>query len=450
MPRVGAQQGLFRPTHSSARAPTPLQVNGVFVELPFMVNRLPEGYKIASTLALAIQAGNVGPAAYALAYRRYGTRSYSPTVYAILTIGVVCCCLLAAFWSVSAGGVSYPLIVLATGLALVDCTSSVVFWPVVARFPKHLLPGLAVGEALGGTLAGALGWIQAANNGGVCGFAGTSSPLFPPSAYFVILAGVPLASAFAYAQLDRTEALRPGPASSRGSLILNDAAALSDDSRELRGAQSGSSEYEQVGPETRELEGKWTIESELGVSDGAVGEEGASKVWSPRGWLSVYGAIAVLSLFQNGVFPSLLPYATVPYGQCVYGVTNSLSITISPLFALLVMISPPRSKSLILWLTALIVAAASFVVALAALGARAPLAGDGSAGAVTVVTIITVASCLMVYVKTAALWLLNATGPAAEAHMRAAGAAMQVGSLIGSCVTFALVQKTRIFDASSA
>ena len=151
MPRVGAQQGLFRPTHSSARAPTPLQVNGVFVELPFMVNRIPEGYKIASTLALAIQAGNVGPAAYALAYRRYGTRSYSPTVYAILTIGVVCCCLLAAFWSVSAGGVSYPLIVLATGLALVDCTSSVVFWPVVARFPKHLLPGLAVGEALGGS-----------------------------------------------------------------------------------------------------------------------------------------------------------------------------------------------------------------------------------------------------------------------------------------------------------
>ncbi len=38
-------------------------IQGVFAELPLLVNHLPEGWSAASALSLAIQVANVGPLA---------------------------------------------------------------------------------------------------------------------------------------------------------------------------------------------------------------------------------------------------------------------------------------------------------------------------------------------------------------------------------------------------
>ena len=73
-----------------------------------------------------------------------------PVVYIIITIGAAACLLLAFFWqetSVIAGKEhSTALLSLSTCLALVDCTSSVVFLPYMSVFKPQYMTAYYIGE----------------------------------------------------------------------------------------------------------------------------------------------------------------------------------------------------------------------------------------------------------------------------------------------------------------
>lgn len=133
-------------------------INGIFSILPSIISQLPEGWAIASTLGLTIQAANIGPLIYRLS--RTSFEMIPIVVHGILAFGVLSMVLLACFWNVTTEIMGSPcsimLILLTFTAALCDCTSSVVFWPFIGALAPAMISGLALGENLSGVVASAV------------------------------------------------------------------------------------------------------------------------------------------------------------------------------------------------------------------------------------------------------------------------------------------------------
>lgn len=150
-----------------------IDINGVWTELPLLVKTLPEGWTLPSYLVVAIQVGNIGPLLYTLANRLAPKRVVEwPVVYVILLVGGISCILLVFFWSRTTviGSTEYSahLIGLATLLAIVDCTSSVVYLPYMAYLKPQYMTAFYVGESFSGLVPGVLGLIQGAGGDPKC------------------------------------------------------------------------------------------------------------------------------------------------------------------------------------------------------------------------------------------------------------------------------------------
>jgi len=135
-------------------------INGIFSILPSIISQIPEGWAIASTLGLAIQAGNIGPLIYRLS--RTSFEMIPVVVYGMLAVGVSSMVLLACFWDVTTEIMGSPcsvvLISLTFTAAICDCTSSVVFWPFIGALAPAMISGLALGENLSGVVGSAVSW----------------------------------------------------------------------------------------------------------------------------------------------------------------------------------------------------------------------------------------------------------------------------------------------------
>jgi len=170
-------------------------INGIFSVLPLMIHRVPEGWVIASTLVLSVQAANIGPLVYRLI--RSSHKSIAATVYGILALGSSSMLLLAYFWDVtidiSGKPCSVMLIACTFTAALCDCTSSVVFWPFAGALSPAMAAGLALGESLSGVTASVVTWLG-----------------FSPRGSFSTLALVLLISGMAFYKL-QLRALRASP-----------------------------------------------------------------------------------------------------------------------------------------------------------------------------------------------------------------------------------------------
>lgn len=150
-----------------------IDINGVWVELPLLVEVLPEGWDLPSYLVMIIQIANVGPIAYTLASHFCSQRVKEwPVVYLIIAIGTVSCLLMSFFWDkttfINGKEHSTPLLTLTAFLALVDCTSSVVFLPYMASFKPQYLTAFYVGEGLSGLIPGIVGLIQGVGSDPQC------------------------------------------------------------------------------------------------------------------------------------------------------------------------------------------------------------------------------------------------------------------------------------------
>eukprot|EP00928_Gymnodinium_smaydae_P022657 TRINITY_DN18962_c0_g1_i1.p1 TRINITY_DN18962_c0_g1~~TRINITY_DN18962_c0_g1_i1.p1 ORF type:complete len:365 (-),score=23.63 TRINITY_DN18962_c0_g1_i1:75-1169(-) len=137
-------------------------VNGIFSILPSIISHLPEGWAIAATLSLVIQAANLGPLLYRLCSKRQSAH-VSFVVYSILALGAFSMLGLAAFWKVTMrindAQVSVALILFTFSAAICDCTSSVVFWPFAGTLGTSVVAGLGLGENLSGVVAALVSWL---------------------------------------------------------------------------------------------------------------------------------------------------------------------------------------------------------------------------------------------------------------------------------------------------
>uniref|UniRef100_A0A0G2K7T9 Riboflavin transporter n=1 Tax=Rattus norvegicus TaxID=10116 RepID=A0A0G2K7T9_RAT len=140
-------------------------INGLWVELPLLVTKLPEGWYLPSYLTVVIQLANIGPLLVTLMHRfRPGCLSEVPVIFLILCVGTTACILLAFLWSMTSWiqgrQHSVAFIVLTFFLALVDCTSSVTFLPFMSQLPTYYLTTFFIGEGLSGLLPALVALVQ--------------------------------------------------------------------------------------------------------------------------------------------------------------------------------------------------------------------------------------------------------------------------------------------------
>lgn len=142
-----------------------IAINGIWVELPNLIQETPEGWKLSSYLSVVCQLGNIGVLLY-LFLRRYidNNKLQHYTILIITTFGGVALILLSVFWDettfIFGTERSLALIILVFVVSICDCTSSVTFLPFMVILPGIYLSPLYVGESLSGLLSGLVALAQ--------------------------------------------------------------------------------------------------------------------------------------------------------------------------------------------------------------------------------------------------------------------------------------------------
>jgi len=128
-----------------------IAITGLWMELPVLIQRVPERWTLASQLTFMIQAANVGPLLYWIARRKKLCSEVTAT-HAQMFIGTAACLVLILAWNqtsyIFGQERSLALLIAAFGLSIVYCTSSVTFLPFMARFRSIYLTPYLVGEGL--------------------------------------------------------------------------------------------------------------------------------------------------------------------------------------------------------------------------------------------------------------------------------------------------------------
>lgn len=146
-------------------------VNSTYVQLPILVASAPEGWNLPSYLVVIIQIGNIGPIIYTLLQKVKAFKD-SYMIYIILAIGIIASLMMSLFYKETAVWFgeerSVAMFINVFFLALVGCTSSVLFMPYMGRFRELYLISYLIGEGFSGFLPSIVALIQGVGGNPEC------------------------------------------------------------------------------------------------------------------------------------------------------------------------------------------------------------------------------------------------------------------------------------------
>lgn len=187
-----------------------LNLSGVWIEFPLIVDELPEGWRLPAVMGLIANLANIGIVFVAIIRRfSHGRVFYEiPVNIFILTTGTVVLILLAFFWNkttmIGGSARSSYLMGFSLSLSLVDCTSSVTFLPFLDRYEPIFINAYFLGESLSSLFPALLGIAQGVGRTScIVGLNGTvtefhAPPRFSVRIYFLALAGIMFVSLFSF------------------------------------------------------------------------------------------------------------------------------------------------------------------------------------------------------------------------------------------------------------
>ncbi|XP_072222984.1 solute carrier family 52, riboflavin transporter, member 3-A [Leuresthes tenuis] len=418
-------------------------VNGLWVELPLIVNTLPEGWELPSYLTVIIQLANLGPLLVTLMHKLYpGWLKERVVIYSILSIGVVSCILLAFFWDettiVAGASHSTAFFIITFFLSLVDCTSSVTFLPFMMQLPAKYIPTYFIGEGLSGFIPGVAALAQGVGIAKCVNSSQTSGnhtgedisslqteylpPNFSTEVFFFFLAAMMCISFAAFIALNRlprtfelsTENLVPDTAASIGSGLDNP------------GAENG------------------------GGGENSIGMNGAKSkplLAIPEHTVYqltyIYFLVVWVNASTNGLLPSVQTYSCMPYGNLAYHLSAALASVANPVACTIAMFFQNRSLIFLGVLTMLGTGFGSYNMAMAAMSPCPLLQGSAVGEAIIVLSWLMFTGTLS-YVKVMVGVILRDRSHSALVWC---GAAAQMGSLVGSVTMFPLVNVYQLFKS---
>ncbi|XP_069771187.1 riboflavin transporter 2 [Narcine bancroftii] len=403
-----------------------IAINGLWVELPLIVPKVPEGWYLPSYLTVIIQLANVGPLLVTLAHRfRPSRRAETVIIYAIVGTGIVASFLLPFFWnetSLFAGTRrSLALLILTFFLSVVDCTSSVTFLPFMARLRPKFLTTYFVGEGLSGLVPGLVALAQGVgvvscvnttdNSSGTHGWtmvARYQPANFPPEVFFFFLSGVMALCLLAFillnhlplARRQRERSVEPG-------------------SMEMRGKEGPEQAPMINWPKTGEKAGRY----------------------SRSQMLLIFLLLAWVNGLTNAVLPSVQSYSCLPYGNLAYHLASALAALANPLACFVAMFYPNRSLPLMGFLALAGTAMGSYIMGMAVLS-PCPWLVHARAGIALIVLSWVLFVGTLSYVKVMIGVILRDEGHSALVWC---GAVVQLGSMLGALTMFPLVSVYDLF-----
>lgn len=123
-------------------------INSLWIQLPLLVNVLPESWYLASYLVIIIQLANIGPLAYAFVQKLFPIPD-NIIIYGLLAMGVVAGVLMTIYYDVTSflfgQDRSVVFFAIVFVFALIGCTSSVLFMPYFGRFREIYLVTYLIG-----------------------------------------------------------------------------------------------------------------------------------------------------------------------------------------------------------------------------------------------------------------------------------------------------------------
>ncbi|XP_068996941.1 solute carrier family 52, riboflavin transporter, member 3-A [Embiotoca jacksoni] len=416
-------------------------VNGLWVELPLIVNTLPEGWELPSYLTVIIQLANLGPLLVTLMHKLCPARlNERAVINSILSIGVLSCILLAFTWDrttiVAGASHSTAFFIITFFLALVDCTSSVTFLPFMMQLPSKYITTYFIGEGLSGFVPGVVALAQGVgiakcvnssqtpgnHTGGNTWSLNTEylPPNFSTEVFFFFLAAmmcISLAAFIALNKLPRTYEL------STENLVLDTWPSVSS------GLGNPGAEINDVAVKNK--------------AEGAAEATPLLAKHSVYQLIFIYFLVVWVNCGTNGLLPSVQTYSCMPYGHLAYHLSAALASVANPVACTIAMFFQNRSLVFLGLLTASGTAFGGYNMAMAAMSPCPLLQGTVVGEAVIVLSWLFFTGTLS-YVKVMVGVILRDRSHAALVWC---GAAVQMGSLVGSVTMFPLINIFRLFKS---
>lgn len=355
-------------------------INGLWVELPIIVQEIPEGWTLPSYLTVMIQIGNIGPLAFTIFNIYFPKRVNEVSVsYAIIAIGVASCSLLALFWRetsyIAGGNRSVALLALCFTLSTVDCTSSVTFVPYMASLRAVYLSPYFLGEGMSGLFPSLVALGQGVGEGAthspcmafpvVNSSKSTNStsqswgpgPKFSVEVFFWFLTAMMVVCGGAFICLNNL------PVTRRQKVKNTTLTTSSSDVYELQVVENG-----QKSPCKHYVDNP-VIQSTM----------------KENVYLLV--VLAIINGLSNGIIPAIQSYACIPYSYYIYHLTLTLSNIANPVTCLIFPFIRTKSVVLISILSVIYCGMCTYILVIASQSPNVLLQCN-DAGAVLIVSIL--------------------------------------------------------------
>lgn len=410
-----------------------IAINGLWVELPIIVHKIPEGWSLPSYLTVMIQLANIAPLAFTLGNKFYPrVVSEVPVIYIAVLVGVTSCALLSFFWKetshIAGAERSTALLVLCFFLSMVDCTSSVAFIPYMAMFREVYMSPYFAGEGLSGLLPGLVALAQGVGGGShnpcppptqppINSTNGTSGswdprPKFSAEVFFWFLSAMMMACGLAFVGLNYLPVAKRQQVNKRSRCFV-----------QLN--EPGESAMELASEEERLSKGNHAVENPS----------------SNRFTALLLVIIAVVSGLSNGVIPAIQSYACIPYSNYIYHLTVTLSAIANPATCVVFPFIRTMSTRIISVLTVVYIGMCTYILVIASQSPSVLLKCEDS-GAALIVVISVSAVAVVTYIKVAVGGIMRERG---RNYLLWFGAVTQVGSCIGALAIFAPVNVYHFF-----
>ncbi|KAF2366912.1 Solute carrier family 52 riboflavin transporter [Trinorchestia longiramus] len=456
-----------------------VSVNGIWVELPLMVDSLPEGWALPSYLSVIIQIANIGPVSYSALQALRPTKILSPFIYSLLAVGCVSSFLLVLFWDettiIGNAEHSTALFILIFFLATVDCTSSVLYLPYMASWKSQYLPYYSVGEGLSGFLPAIVALAQGVgssddSDGGevtvttmknisllqeTVNETSDNGPNFSVTIFFLILFFMMVASAVAFMLLNVLKSIQNERSLNYRHANMSILPTVTDNhGTSNENYRSSQPDVEKPPLTLDDIPVNEQIisdaqSSSLESTNSLLVDENGSFEW-PLSTLSfLLFAQFFASFLTNGFLPSVQSYSCAPYGMTAYHLAATLSTFANPCAAFTTAMFPRAKISVVAALLSVGSIIAAYIIATAALSPSPPLVGT-VAGSIIVVVSWVVFTYMLSFVRVEVNNLLRMTGGQKGGRVLFwSGASTQTGSFFGSLIAFVLVNVAGVFSGAN-
>ncbi|KAL6460419.1 hypothetical protein MHYP_G00303850 [Metynnis hypsauchen] len=375
-----------------------ISVNSLWLELPVVVNILPEEWNLPAYLSVLIAFGNLGPVAVTLTHHfAPGRLNERVVIPSIQVLAVVASAFLAIFWSrvttVAGEQRSLPFLLL----------TFVLSFGLSALFPCVVALGQGVGK---------LECLETEN--------GTKPHYFkenfPAQDFFWFLFIMLMVSALSFL-----------------ALVYRDAAPVV-----AKDIQAPEQQLEKDQEEENPLKNGGTPLSEEQVD--VEKQTPAVSFWTLNN-IYLLLLLGISNALTNGVLPSVQSFSCLPYGTMAFHLSVVLGNIANPLACFVAMFVLLRSSAGLGIMSLGGCVFAAYLLALAALSPCPPLLGS-HAGVVVVVISWIIFTGLFSYLKVVVGTLLHEAGHTA---LLWCGVFIQAGSLIGALTMFPLVSVYQVF-----